>query len=66
MSDEESIAYMKLQEQYPNMYVARREREVVASSEDHGELMAEVRRLGIDYSEIIIEFVESPDEIHVY
>ena len=58
--------YFQLQMQYGGQFVAHRDGEVVASAETYDELSDELERLAVDWSTLIIEYVESVEELHVY
>ena len=58
--------YIQLQMQYGGRLVAHRDGEVLASAETHDELSDELERTAVDWSTLIVEYVESIDELHVY
>ena len=58
--------YIQLQMQYGGRLVAHRDGEVLASAETHDELSDELERMAVDWSTLIVEYVESIDELHVY
>ncbi len=58
--------YVDLQRQYGGRFVAHRDGEVVASAESFDDLIDLLERMEADWAELIIEYVESADCIHVY
>jgi hypothetical protein len=55
-----------LYEKYGGKFVARRDKEVIASAETFDEVLAAIDQLDEDTAGITIEFVPSPDHIYVF
>lgn len=60
------VDYAELRERYGGRYVARRDKEVVASAQTYDELSDELEKLAVEWGELIIEYVEPPNVVSVY
>ena len=58
------VDYAQLQ--YGGRYVARRGSEVIASAEAYDALVDELESREIDWSDLIIEYIEPADTVCVY
>lgn len=63
MSD---VEYTELQRCYGGCYIARRDGEVVFSADTYDELSEQLEAAGIEWGELVIEYVEPPSVIGVY
>ena len=63
MTDEE---YAALQQQYGGRYVARRGTEVIASARSLGDLIDRAEAAAVDWTAVVIEYVERPDRIRIH
>ncbi len=69
MTDVERITdaeYAALQRRYGGQRVARRGAEVVVSAESFDELIDAFRSLDIDWTDVIVEYIDPPDVVSVY
>jgi hypothetical protein len=60
------IDYTELQRRYGGRYVARRGGEVVASAETYDGLSEQLERAGVNWGELVLEYVEPASVIGVY
>ena len=60
------VDYAQLQQQYGGRYVARRGAEVIASAETYDALADELESREMDWSDLIIEYIEPADTVCVY
>ena len=58
--------YGELQRRYGGQVVARRGAEVIASAESYEKLSAQIESAVLDWTEVIIEYVEPVDRICAY
>jgi hypothetical protein len=58
--------YPRLQQEYGGQYVARRGNKVLASAERYETLSEQLKQLGRDDGELIVEYVEPPDLASAY
>ena len=58
--------YTTLQRRYGGHYVAQHDGKVIASAETYDELSHRLDEAGMDWSELLIEYVELVDAICVY
>lgn len=58
--------YAHLQERYGERYIAQLGAEVVATGATYDELCEELEARGLEWSSLIIEYVEAPTSIGVY
>lgn len=61
-----ALDYLLLQERYGGQFVAHRDGEVIASAETYDELMDRLEHMAVDWTRIVIEYIESADSVHVY
>ena len=69
MADEHRLTddqYAALQREHGGRYVARRGTEVIASSRTLGGLIDHTDQMVIDWTGVVIEYVEQPDRIRIY
>jgi len=57
--------YARLQELYPEHYVAHRHGKVVASSKSFDELHDQLEAMDVNWDGLIIEYVASPDIVYI-
>jgi len=60
------VEYAELQRLYGGRYVARRDGEVIATAETYDELGEQLHRAGVEWTELIIEYVEPAHVVCVY
>ena len=60
------VDYTSLQQQYGGHYIARREEQVIADAASYDELIDHLENATIDWSKIIIEYVEPANIVCVY
>ena len=60
------VDYMELQRRYGGLYIARRAGEVVASAETYDELSERLERAGVNWGELLLEYVEPATVVGVY
>ena len=58
--------YAVLQREHGGHYVARRGIEVIASAKTLGEVLERTDTMTIEWTTVVIEYVERPDRLHVY
>jgi len=60
------VDYAQLQQQYGGRYVARRGCQVIASAETYDALADELESREMNWSDLIIEYIEPADTVCVY
>ena len=60
------IDYAELQQRYGGRYVARRDGEVIASAETYDELSEQLEEAAVEWSQLLIEYVEPANITCVY
>ena len=63
---EKLISYAKLQERYPNEYVARKDNKVLAHAQTYPRLIKKLAREKLDRSLLVIGFIPPKDKICIY
>ena len=66
MKKDKLISYAKLQENYPNEYVARKDNKVLAHAKTYTQLIKKLTEEKLDRSKLIIGFVPPVDKICIY
>ena len=61
-----STEYQELQKRYGGYYLARRNSEIIASAETYDELDDQLETIGVDWGQIVIEYVEPATVVGVY
>jgi len=51
--------YIELTKKYDNKFIAVQDKKVIASSEDAMRLLKELRKMNIDFSTVVIDFITS-------
>ena len=60
------VDYAQLQQRYGGRYVARRDSEVITSADTYDELCDQLEKAAVDWSELVIEYVEPANIVCVY
>ncbi len=60
------VRYSELQRLYGGRYVARRDADVIASAADYDGLIEHLGAQVVDWTEVVIEYVEPTDIVCVY
>jgi predicted GNAT family acetyltransferase len=60
------IEYSELQRLHGGRYVAQRDGEVIASAGTYDELSQQLEKATVDWTEVLIEYVEPADVVCVY
>jgi hypothetical protein len=60
------VDYISLQQRYGGRYIARRDEQVIADAASYDELIDNLENAMIDWSKIIIEYVEPANIVCIY
>jgi hypothetical protein len=63
---EYEMDYPQLQKLYSGCFIAHQDNQVLADAPTYEELCQQLRRLDVDRENLVIEYIEPADAIHVY